>query len=826
MRLFRRGPDHDEGPDWPVHEARAGYLAGAVRPYSARGEVHTAADGELRRAWVQAVRGDAAEVVPSLLMLLMRRAAREGGWSYDTSWRVPQVLGQRRFSLPPGDAAYALRAAAALPDRWHSGAVMATAARMAAWCAEPSDPDVRGAVVELTAAVGRRSQLSARHRGKIMRSLAGFAPPTPGDGPLDMSLITSGDGWSAAVLDHLGEWAGAALPANLLLRHLASAAGSKPAKMWLAIASDLLRAPEARGMLKILLECAVTADPVMACNVPDLGAYQTLNLLVSWQNADLLRAACWAAGVLGEDWAVPVLQSVARRAIFGTGLTGYVASAKVPNACIHSLGMVASTQAIAGLQELDRTVKHAGYRKQVIAALAAAAQSAGLSLGELAERTVPDGGLNEEGERVVMAGGRTARLKLSAGWRIRAEWQAPRGWARTAPAATPAGARHAAKLAAQQARAALAGERNRLEKLLAQDRSWALSDWQTLYLGHPITGSLARGLIWAFDTSTAGRLTGMPADSHLLDTLAGQQQIPPGATVRLWHPARAGTAEVQAWRDHLVAAAQAQPFKQAFREVYLRTPAELQTRLYSNRFAAHILHYRQAHALFKQRGWTANFLGPYDGGYEGHARRDFAEAGLSAIFHHYLVDTDPGAGYVDLCTTDRVSFCRTGDRRHTPVPLEEIPELVFTEALRDVDLFVSVTSIALDPHWADRGDDPHYTYWRDYSFGELSQTAAMRREALARLLPKLKIAPQLELGDRHLRVKGKDSNYKIHIGSANILIEPDDRYLCIVPGGGRTKVMLPFEDDHVLSVIVSKAVLLAADDKITDPAIRRQLNSR
>jgi hypothetical protein len=27
--------------------------------------------------------------------------------------------------------------------------------------------------------------------------------------------------------------------------------------------------------------------------------------------------------------------------------------------------------------------------------------------------------------------------------------------------------------------------------------------------------------------------------------------------------------------------------------------------------------------------------------------------------------------------------------------------------MRDVDLFVAVTSIALDPQWADRGDDPH-----------------------------------------------------------------------------------------------------------------------
>src|SRR5258708_34338467 len=120
-----------------------------------------------------------------------------------------------------------------------------------------------------------------------------------------------------------------------------------------------------------------------------------------------------------------------------------------------------------------------------------------------------------------MAGGQPARLKVRADWRILAEWQTPRGWAHTAPTATPTGARQTVKLAARQARAALAGERNRLEKLLAQDRFWALSDWQTLYLGHPITGRLARGLIWASDPSTAGPLAGTPAVGRLADPPAG-----------------------------------------------------------------------------------------------------------------------------------------------------------------------------------------------------------------------------------------------------------------------------------------------------------------
>jgi hypothetical protein len=229
----------------------------------------------------------------------------------------------------------------------------------------------------------------------------------------------------------------------------------------------------------------------------------------------------------------------------------------------------------------------------------------------------------------------------------------------------------------------------------------------------------------------------------------------------------------------------------------------------------------------KQRNWTTNFLGPYDGGYDGHARREFADVGLTAVFDHYAVNTGQGYADVELCSTDRVFFYRTGDRRRQPIAIDEIPDLVFSEAMRDVDLFVAVTSIALDPNWADRGDDPYIDYWQSFSFGDLTETAAVRRDALARVIPKLKIADRLEVRDRFVHVRGRRHTYKIHVGSGNVLIEPDDRYLCIVPvNSQRSKVMLPFDGDQVLSVILSKAVLLAADDKITDPTILRQLRQR
>jgi hypothetical protein len=61
-------------------------------------------------------------------------------------------------------------------------------------------------------------------------------------------------------------------------------------------------------------------------------------------------------------------------------------------------------------------------------------------------------------------------------------------------------------------------------------------------------------------------------------------------------------------------------------------------------------------------------------------------------------------------------------------------------------------------------------------------------------------------------------------------MEPNNQYLCIVPGRGNAgesgSLFLPFEGDTMLAVILSKAFLLAADTKITDATITRQIGTR
>lgn len=92
-------------------------------------------------------------------------------------------------------------------------------------------------------------------------------------------------------------------------------------------------------------------------------------------------------------------------------------------------------------------------------------------------------------------------------------------------------------------------------------------------------------------------------DGRLVDAADAAVEAPANAEVGFWHPIGRPVEEVVAWRQWLGRHQVRQPFKQAHREVYLLTDAEVNTRVYSNRFAAHVIRQHQFHALCAARGW-------------------------------------------------------------------------------------------------------------------------------------------------------------------------------------------------------------------------------
>ena len=529
---------------------------------------------------------------------------------------------------------------------------------------------------------------------------------------------------------------------------------------------------------------------------------------------DVLRGLVFLAAMTGTPGAARALGDLAIAGYRKIPYHGPLCS-KAANAAMHALSEM--DDGPAQLARARSALRQPTAAEKVEQALGRAARRRGVSRDELEELVVPDFGLDADSVARIPIGEYRAELRLLPGQSTDLRFVDPSGRSlKTVPKAlkeSHPGEIAAVKAQAKDLRDMAAAERRRLERLYVEDRAWDYATWRERYLDHGLTGHFARRLIWWFGSDAA---LGPPAEEPAPDT-----------PVRLWHPAGAETEQVRRWRAHLEEHGIQQPFKQAHREVYLLTPAELETETYSNRFAAHVLEQHKLAALCRDRGWRYSLMGAWDSANE--PTLELPRWDLRATFWveaPWNEESDVNAmGIFMHVLTDQVRFSSL--ESGAAVPLADVPLLVFTEVMRDVDLFVGVASVGNDPTWHDRqtARAEHLDYWHAYAFGEMGEQAQVRKDVLERLLPKLKIAGVAEVDGRFLRVRGNRRTYKIHLGSGNIQMEPNDQYLCIVPErlpeGGR--VWLPFEGDRTLAVILSKAFLLADDANITDRTILQQL---
>jgi hypothetical protein len=248
------------------------------------------------------------------------------------------------------------------------------------------------------------------------------------------------------------------------------------------------------------------------------------------------------------------------------------------------------------------------------------------------------------------------------------------------------------------------------------------------------------------------------------------------------------------WQRCLFTQERVQPFKQAFRELYVLTQVERQDATFSRRYAGQQVNPRQAMALLGQRAWNAR-----------------PEEGISKTFHHAGVTVwlECQEGFytpaeIDGLTLEQVRFAKSGHPGH--LPLEQVPPMVFSEAMRDLDLVVSV---------AHRGGvDPEAS----------ASTVQMRSDLLRETCALLGIA-NLRLQGSHAIIEGQMGTYSLHLGSAVTHAMPGGA-LFIVPvhSQHRGRMFLPFaDDDPKTAEVISKALMLARDSQIKDPQLLDQI---
>ncbi|RFZ95752.1 DUF4132 domain-containing protein [Mucilaginibacter conchicola] len=624
-----------------------------------------------------------------------------------------------------------------------------------------------------------------------------------------------------------------------LIAKAIKASGSKPSNKYLQESKDLFKelgTDKFKAMLNnwFLFVVDLKENTVTTTHTFDNRIYNySTSTFLSAINTDSIKGFVWMASHFHDNTTLNNLAKLAERCYKKMPGIGPAAGA-VGNAALFALYKSKGLDGIGHLSRLKLRIKQSNIQQLIEKYINEAAKEQGVSAHEIEDMAMDDHGLTD-GAREFQFENFSCILKITGPGKSELNWYKADGvQQKTVPALVKG--KFAARLKKlkelqKQIDQTTSAQRDRIDRMFRTGRTFTFTAFKEFFLDHGLMSFLTKQIIW--NVTKNGQTTAiLQIDGQWVDNNNTPVTLTEEMEISLWHPATVPVAEVKKWRDLLTQNQIRQPLKQAFREVYLLTEAEVNTRTYSNRMAAHVLKQHQFNTLAKSRGWRYSLLGAYDDGRDnGTAEVNLPEYGLRAQYWVNEVNADNAyndTGIWNYITTDQVRFV---DTNGNIVNLIDVPVLPFSEVLRDVDLFVGVASVGNDPTWQDSGGVPALNnYWQSYSFGDLSELAKNRKEILTNLLPRLKIAKVAEIKDKFVVVKGKLRTYKIHIGSTNILMEPNDQYLCIVPDRSQKNLaenlFIPFEGDAGMSVILSKAFLLAEDDKITDTTITSQINRR
>lgn len=249
------------------------------------------------------------------------------------------------------------------------------------------------------------------------------------------------------------------------------------------------------------------------------------------------------------------------------------------------LAAIGSDVALMHLNGIASKVKFKALQDRAKEKIAAVAEARGFTAAELADRLVPDLGLDEQGTLVLDFGPRqffvgfdeTLKpfVKDAQGVRLK---DLPKS-IKSDDAALAEAATNRFKQLKKDAKAMASLQVTRLEMSMIERRRWTATDFKLFFLEHPLTRHLAARLVWGVYDANGALASGfrIAEDWTLADAEDSQTELPDDASVGIVHviemPPAMQAAFGQIFADYEIL----QPFKQLGRETYTLTPEEMKS---------------------------------------------------------------------------------------------------------------------------------------------------------------------------------------------------------------------------------------------------------
>ncbi|WP_433792599.1 DUF4132 domain-containing protein [Actinoplanes sp. CA-252034] len=422
-----------------------------------------------------------------------------------------------------------------------------------------------------------------------------------------------------------------------------------------------------------------------ACEPSSLAAF-AWSLFELWQTSGSVWKERWAfeaLGHLGDDDSVRRLSPLILAWPGDGGHNKSVIGLQV-------LASIGTDVALMCLHTIAQRSKFAGLRTAAVQKMTEVGAELGLTAEQLADRLVPDFGLDADGSLLLDYGPRRFVVGFDenlqpfvtepGGRRLKA---LPKPGVRDDATLAPAAHQRFATLK-KDVRTVAADQLRRLERAMVTNRRWSGADFRRLFVDHPLLWHLVRRLVWArFDQETTGAFR--IAEDRTLSTVDDEATtLPDDAVVGVAHPLHLGD-DLADWAAVFADYEILQPFAQLGRPVFALTGEEATT----SRLARFVGRRVQTGRLLglERRGWRRE--SPKDAGYQCSIALAI-ESG-----HELVVEFEPGfsIGYIDMAVEQELTTVflhdgvhergwRRDDRGH--VVLDELDRVTVSELLREL----------------------------------------------------------------------------------------------------------------------------------------------
>jgi hypothetical protein len=356
-----------------------------------------------------------------------------------------------------------------------------------------------------------------------------------------------------------------------------------------------------------------------------------------------------------------------------------------------------ATQLVLAIGSRFRTKS---FQEEAARQAGALAERNGWTVDELADRTIPTAGFDDDHVLELPYGPRTFTAVLRPDLTV--ELRDPDGKViKTLPVPRQSDdadlaneSKKAFSAAKTQLKSIASLQRQRLYEAMCTERSWSAEDWDRYLLRHPVVGPAVRRLVWVAQSEDGESMVFRPLDDgSLTDADDNDVNLPDGARVKVAHDSVLSAGEIAQWSAHLADYEVTPLFEQLGRGVHAITP-EMRSKRELTDFAGYVL---EAFALRRRAGKLGYTRGQTeDGGWFYTYERQFPTLGIMATVSF---TGNPLPEQNRLVALRALSFQRkTADGRLAELTLGDVPAVLVSECWNDMRL-LAAEATGYDPEW-------------------------------------------------------------------------------------------------------------------------------